>query len=138
MTCSWRFLLRPLGTKTFSYTLLSFLGLAVVDHLLVWHSCCLILFVLRCRGYPFFLCLFWIELVCKEPLPAPGNRSNERRYKEKDLATTERKKVGTGEKRGGRRKAGVVKSRHGWTMYLNLVTSQYILYFKKCPIEDVE
>ncbi|GFX96308.1 retrovirus-related Pol polyprotein from transposon opus [Trichonephila clavipes] len=32
-------------------------------------------------------------------LPAPGNRSNERRYREKDLATTERRKVGTGEKR---------------------------------------
>ncbi|GFV51687.1 CCHC-type domain-containing protein [Trichonephila clavipes] len=75
---------------------------------------------------------------CKEPLPAPGNRSNERRYREEDLATTERKKVGTGEERGWRRKAGVVKSRHGWTMYLNLVTSQYILYFKKCPIEGVE
>ncbi|GFT63137.1 hypothetical protein TNCV_1801951 [Trichonephila clavipes] len=39
--------------------------------------------------------------VCKEPLPAPGNRSNERRYTEKDLATTERKKVGTGEESGG-------------------------------------
>ncbi|GFV73350.1 transposable element Tcb2 transposase [Trichonephila clavipes] len=36
---------------------------------------------------------------CKEQLPAPGNRSNERRYREKDLATTEEKKVGTGEKR---------------------------------------
>ncbi|GFT13649.1 CCHC-type domain-containing protein [Trichonephila clavipes] len=44
------------------------------------------------------------------------------------------KKVGTEEKGGGE-KPGVVKSRHGWTMYLNLVTSQYILYFKKCPIE---
>ncbi|GFT90333.1 retrovirus-related Pol polyprotein from transposon opus [Trichonephila clavipes] len=38
---------------------------------------------------------------CKEQLPAPGNRSNERRYREKDLATTEEKKVGTGEKREG-------------------------------------
>ncbi|GFT23609.1 uncharacterized protein TNCV_3510961 [Trichonephila clavipes] len=28
---------------------------------------------------------------CKEPLPAPGNRSNERRYRGKDLATTEEK-----------------------------------------------
>ncbi|GFS75317.1 hypothetical protein TNCV_719781 [Trichonephila clavipes] len=36
---------------------------------------------------------------CKESLPAPGNRSNERRYKEKDLARTEEKKVGTGEER---------------------------------------
>ncbi|GFX42292.1 dyslexia-associated protein KIAA0319-like protein [Trichonephila clavipes] len=36
---------------------------------------------------------------CKEPLPAPGNRSNERRYRGKDLATTEGKKIGTGEKR---------------------------------------
>ncbi|GFV74776.1 reverse transcriptase domain-containing protein [Trichonephila clavipes] len=52
--------------------------------------------------------------ICKEPLPAPGNRSNERRYREEDLATTGEKKVGTGEKRGWRRKkAGVVKSRHG-------------------------
>ncbi|GFX79408.1 hypothetical protein TNCV_1715581 [Trichonephila clavipes] len=39
-----------------------------------------------------------ILTLCKEPLPAPGNRSNERRYREKDLATTERgKKVGTEE-----------------------------------------
>ncbi|GFW89281.1 hypothetical protein TNCV_4934491 [Trichonephila clavipes] len=45
---------------------------------------------------------------CKEPLPAPGNRSNERRYREKDLATTGEKKVGTGEKRerGCRKKPG--------------------------------
>ncbi|GFW88142.1 retrovirus-related Pol polyprotein from transposon opus [Trichonephila clavipes] len=51
---------------------------------------------------------------CKEQLPAPGNRSNERRYREKDLATTEEKKVGTGEKReGDEKKAGVVKRRHG-------------------------
>ncbi|GFW83842.1 hypothetical protein TNCV_1491831 [Trichonephila clavipes] len=75
---------------------------------------------------------------CKEPLPAPGNRSNERRYKEEDLATTGGEEVGTGEKERVARKTGVVKSRHGWTMYLNLVTSQYILYFKKCPIEGVE
>ncbi|GFU98020.1 retrovirus-related Pol polyprotein from transposon opus [Trichonephila clavipes] len=48
----------------------------------------------------------------------------------------EEKKVGTGrEREEGEEKPGVVKSRHGWTMYLNLVTSQYILYFKKCPIE---
>ncbi|GFT82269.1 hypothetical protein TNCV_4650771 [Trichonephila clavipes] len=47
---------------------------------------------------------------CKEPLPAPGNRSNERRYREKDLATTERKKGRNGRKeRGGEEKAGVVK-----------------------------
>ncbi|GFT90334.1 hypothetical protein TNCV_193321 [Trichonephila clavipes] len=47
---------------------------------------------------------------CKEQLPAPGNRSNKSRYREKDLATTEEKKVGTGEKReGGEEKAGVVK-----------------------------
>ncbi|GFU73545.1 hypothetical protein TNCV_2318031 [Trichonephila clavipes] len=38
-------------------------------------------------------------------LPAPGNRSNERRYREKDLATTEEKKVGTGEKREGDEKS---------------------------------
>ncbi|GFX65947.1 hypothetical protein TNCV_13681 [Trichonephila clavipes] len=74
---------------------------------------------------------------CKEQLPAPGNRSNERRDREKDLATTEEKKVGT-EKREGEEKAGVVKSRHGWTMYGNPVTSEYILDFKKCPIEGME
>ncbi|GFU61688.1 hypothetical protein TNCV_4611671, partial [Trichonephila clavipes] len=38
-------------------------------------------------------------------LPAPGNRSNERRYREKDLATTEEEKVGTGEKREGDEKS---------------------------------
>ncbi|GFW41953.1 hypothetical protein TNCV_6621 [Trichonephila clavipes] len=43
--------------------------------------------------------------LCKEQLPAPGNRSNERRYREKDLATTEEKKVGTGEKREGDEKS---------------------------------
>ncbi|GFX57911.1 hypothetical protein TNCV_3068781 [Trichonephila clavipes] len=42
--------------------------------------------------------IFKLDKVCKEPLPAPGNRSNERRYKEKDLARTEEKKVGTGER----------------------------------------
>ncbi|GFX82917.1 hypothetical protein TNCV_2640521 [Trichonephila clavipes] len=47
------------------------------------------------------------EYLCKEQLPAPGNRSNERRYREKDLATTKEKKVGTGEKReGGEEKPG--------------------------------
>ncbi|GFU92289.1 hypothetical protein TNCV_1338701 [Trichonephila clavipes] len=46
-----------------------------------------------------------INQECKEPLPAPGNRSNERRYREKDLATTEEKKVGTGEKREGDEKS---------------------------------
>ncbi|GFU43650.1 hypothetical protein TNCV_4483221 [Trichonephila clavipes] len=44
-------------------------------------------------------------LGCKEQLPAPGNRSNERRDREKDLATTGEKKVGTGEKNGRRRKS---------------------------------
>ncbi|GFW27367.1 glutamate decarboxylase [Trichonephila clavipes] len=42
---------------------------------------------------------------CKEQLPAPGNRSNERRDREKDLATTGEKKVGTGEKKGRRKKS---------------------------------
>ncbi|GFX18313.1 hypothetical protein TNCV_4306141 [Trichonephila clavipes] len=41
-------------------------------------------------------------------------------------------------RRGGEEKAGVVKSRHGWTMYGNPVTSEYILDFKKCPIEGME
>ncbi|GFW26134.1 retrovirus-related Pol polyprotein from transposon opus [Trichonephila clavipes] len=60
---------------------------------------------------------------CKELLPAPGNRSNKRRDREEDLATREEKKLGTREKKGWLRKNLVVKSRHGWTMYLNLVTS---------------
>ncbi|GFU90376.1 hypothetical protein TNCV_971321 [Trichonephila clavipes] len=72
---------------------------------------------------------------CKELLPAPGNRSNKRRDREEDLATTEEKDRNEGE---GDEKNRGQKSRHGWTMYLNLVTSQYILYFKKCPIEGVE
>ncbi|GFS66274.1 retrovirus-related Pol polyprotein from transposon opus [Trichonephila clavipes] len=49
---------------------------------------------------------------CKELLPAPGNRSNKRRDREEDLATTEEKKLGTREERMTK-KAGVVKSRHG-------------------------
>ncbi|GFY17492.1 hypothetical protein TNCV_3518471 [Trichonephila clavipes] len=50
---------------------------------------------------------------CKEQLPAPGNRSNERRDREKDLATTGEKKVGTGEKKGrGRKKPGWIIKRH--------------------------
>ncbi|GFT97686.1 hypothetical protein TNCV_275311 [Trichonephila clavipes] len=48
--------------------------------------------------------------LCKEPLPAPGNMSNEKRYKEKDLATTEEeKKVGT----GGEGESGGEKTRGG-------------------------
>ncbi|GFU90372.1 RT_RNaseH domain-containing protein [Trichonephila clavipes] len=35
---------------------------------------------------------------CKELLPATGNRSNKRRDREEDLATTEEKKVGTKER----------------------------------------
>ncbi|GFW68127.1 hypothetical protein TNCV_1880091 [Trichonephila clavipes] len=55
-------------------------------------------------------CLTW----CKEQLPAPGNRSNERRDREKDLATTGEKKGRNGrEERGRRKKAGVVKRGHG-------------------------
>ncbi|GFT90546.1 retrovirus-related Pol polyprotein from transposon opus [Trichonephila clavipes] len=42
---------------------------------------------------------------CKEQPPAPGNRSNERRYRGKDLAKTGEKKVGTGEKREGDEKS---------------------------------
>ncbi|GFU34943.1 retrovirus-related Pol polyprotein from transposon opus [Trichonephila clavipes] len=41
-------------------------------------------------------------------------------------------------RRGGEEKAGVLKSRHGWTMYGNPVTSEYILDFKKFPIEGME
>ncbi|GFU51328.1 hypothetical protein TNCV_4532251, partial [Trichonephila clavipes] len=43
---------------------------------------------------------------CKEQLPAPGNRSNERRYREKDLATRE-------EKKGRNVRERVTKSRGG-------------------------
>ncbi|GFU12842.1 RNA-directed DNA polymerase from mobile element jockey [Trichonephila clavipes] len=54
---------------------------------------------------------------CKEPLPAPGNRSNKRRYREKDLAmTVEKKGRNGGEKESGGEETGVVKRRHGWTM----------------------
>ncbi|GFU82121.1 hypothetical protein TNCV_3172551 [Trichonephila clavipes] len=88
--------------------------------------------------------IFYVWLIstlggaCKEQLPAPGNRSNERRDRENDLATTEEEKARNERGEGGEEKARVVKSRHGWTMYLNLVTSQYILDFKKCPIEGME
>ncbi|GFV69855.1 hypothetical protein TNCV_2631571, partial [Trichonephila clavipes] len=55
-----------------------------------------------------------------------------------DLATTEREKGRNGrEERGWRRKSRGRESRHGRTMYRNPVTSQYILDFKKCPIEAV-
>ncbi|GFS97262.1 RT_RNaseH domain-containing protein [Trichonephila clavipes] len=50
---------------------------------------------------------------CKEPLPAPGNRSNERRYKEKDLARTEEKRSERRREREVAKKTGVVKSRDG-------------------------
>ncbi|GFW18383.1 hypothetical protein TNCV_1184111 [Trichonephila clavipes] len=74
-----------------------------------------------------------------EPLPASGNRSNERRYKREGSGNDRGEKGRNGgEKERAAKKTGVVKRRHGWTMYRNLVTSQYILYFKKCPIEGVE
>ncbi|GFW02278.1 retrovirus-related Pol polyprotein from transposon opus [Trichonephila clavipes] len=74
---------------------------------------------------------------CKEPLPAPGN-SRTRDDKRKGSSNDGGEKGRNGRRERVTKKARVVKSRHGWTMYLNLVTSQYILYFKKCPIEDVE
>ncbi|GFV17073.1 hypothetical protein TNCV_1686641 [Trichonephila clavipes] len=44
---------------------------------------------------------------CKEQLPAPGNRSNERRDREKDLATTGEKKGRNGrEERVAKKKPG--------------------------------
>ncbi|GFX21965.1 uncharacterized protein TNCV_2428721 [Trichonephila clavipes] len=46
---------------------------------------------------------------CKEPLPAPGNRSNETRDREKDLATTKGEKGRNGGRegeRGGRKNRG--------------------------------
>ncbi|GFW33679.1 retrovirus-related Pol polyprotein from transposon opus [Trichonephila clavipes] len=61
--------------------------------------------------------IFYVWLIstlggaCKELLPASGNRSNKRRDREEDLATTEEK--GRNEGRRGDEKAGVVKSRHG-------------------------
>ncbi|GFT90541.1 transposon Ty3-I Gag-Pol polyprotein [Trichonephila clavipes] len=48
---------------------------------------------------------FNLENLCKEQPPAPGNRSKERRYRGKDLATTGEKKFGTGEKREGDEKS---------------------------------
>ncbi|GFT44924.1 hypothetical protein TNCV_1241561 [Trichonephila clavipes] len=51
----------------------------------------------------------------------------------------EKEKGRNGREEGAaKKKAGVVKSRHGWTMYGNPVTSEYILDFKKCPIEGME
>ncbi|GFT44922.1 retrovirus-related Pol polyprotein from transposon opus [Trichonephila clavipes] len=48
----------------------------------------------------------------------------------------EKEKGRNGREEGAaKKKAGVVKSRHGGTMYGNPVTSEYILDFKKCPIE---
>ncbi|GFT19536.1 hypothetical protein TNCV_2534221 [Trichonephila clavipes] len=48
---------------------------------------------------------------CKEPLPAPGNRSNERRYKDKDLPRTEEKRSERGREResGGEENQGCEK-----------------------------
>ncbi|GFU37955.1 ATP-dependent DNA helicase [Trichonephila clavipes] len=46
--------------------------------------------------------------VCKELLPAPGNRSNKRRYREEDLATTEEERKG---RNGGERKSGGEENR---------------------------
>ncbi|GFV00642.1 retrovirus-related Pol polyprotein from transposon opus [Trichonephila clavipes] len=60
------------------------------------------------KGHKYIFYVWLISTLggaCKEQLPAPGNRSNERRYREKDLATTEEKKVGTGEKREGDEKS---------------------------------
>ncbi|GFU84252.1 CCHC-type domain-containing protein [Trichonephila clavipes] len=73
------------------------------------------------KGHTYILCLVdqhtrWGEAMLvtslSAKLPAPGNRSNERRYREKDLATTEEKKVGTGEKREGDEKS---RGREKWT-----------------------
>ncbi|GFV18791.1 hypothetical protein TNCV_4756781 [Trichonephila clavipes] len=52
-------------------------------------------------------CEAWLKVfsrtggACKEPLPAPDNWSNERRYKENDLARTGEEKVRTGERGEG-------------------------------------
>ncbi|GFT56451.1 retrovirus-related Pol polyprotein from transposon opus [Trichonephila clavipes] len=64
------------------------------------------------------------EEVCKELLPASGNRSNKRRDREKDLATTEEKKVGTEERRAVTKKAGVVKISDEWSRDLKSVQVQ--------------
>ncbi|GFY27307.1 hypothetical protein TNCV_2069271 [Trichonephila clavipes] len=45
-------------------------------------------------------------LDCKELLPAPGNRSNKRRDREEDLATTEGERSERGRREGWRRKPG--------------------------------
>ncbi|GFS72288.1 hypothetical protein TNCV_1827051 [Trichonephila clavipes] len=41
---------------------------------------------------------------CKDLLPAPGNRSNETRYREKDLATTEERRGNEETKESGKKK----------------------------------
>ncbi|GFX23765.1 retrovirus-related Pol polyprotein from transposon opus [Trichonephila clavipes] len=46
----------------------------------------------------FGICMTKKSGACKELLPAPGNRSNKRRDREEDLATTEEKKLGTRER----------------------------------------
>ncbi|GFV95274.1 hypothetical protein TNCV_4586491 [Trichonephila clavipes] len=56
------------------------------------------------RGLQLFIMLSLsthIIVHCKEQLPAPGNRSNERRYREKDLATREEKKGRNGREERG-------------------------------------
>ncbi|GFV57983.1 hypothetical protein TNCV_2572791 [Trichonephila clavipes] len=50
---------------------------------------------------------------CKELLPAAGNRSNKRRDREEDLATTGRKRSERERRERVSKKTGVVKSRHG-------------------------
>ncbi|GFT72877.1 hypothetical protein TNCV_2319091 [Trichonephila clavipes] len=43
----------------------------------------------------------FVTLITREPLPAPGNRSNERQYKEKDLARTEEERSERGKRESG-------------------------------------
>ncbi|GFU43674.1 hypothetical protein TNCV_3070631 [Trichonephila clavipes] len=64
---------------------------------------------------------------------APGsNRSNERRDRKGSGNDGEKRSERERRRDGEEEKAGVVKSRHGWTMYeANPVTSEYILDFKE-------
>ncbi|GFX29450.1 retrovirus-related Pol polyprotein from transposon opus [Trichonephila clavipes] len=71
---------------------------------------------------------------CKELLPAPGNRSNKRRDREEDLATTEEKKVGTEE-------AGVEKSRANSSAttktFFGFINKIYVLFSKSSKRWDI-
>ncbi|GFT67539.1 hypothetical protein TNCV_2361361 [Trichonephila clavipes] len=86
------------------------------------------------------------ENLCKDLLPAPGNRSNETRDIERRIWQRQRRE-GSGNDRGEK---GRNEERTGeqWrekrgrkdcgTMVCNLGSSEYIVFLMKCPMEDVQ